>query len=615
MNVFRGRLRGLFLIVGLLCFMFLLMPAGMVGAEEPPEIQIYVDGQRLLLDTPPLVEQGRTLLPLRAVFESLGADVGWDTMQQKITAVKGDTTLILYIGNRNVLRNGETVILDVPPKIINNRTLVPLRFVGESLGANVNWDGFNRRVTIVSESQGQQPPTTPLPDPIVPDPAPPSYSLFKPPLTLMPGLKPVLPDWALSWIKLPLIETEYDTAKIYKDMLAVDPSINVLQIVPKVDYNKPWYNVPRIILWPTGCDYTPYMTFQGNQDGRGGCIGRSIIHVMNILKEREHPYTPDLSFWYLHARQEELAAGGPPDTQYVLEHNGICSEATFPSNYDKVIKTTDSKGKVRYDYSAMQQPSFSSNLEASLYKVKESEPYEPTVENIKHLLRNFGPLVAGGPLVLIQGPDPEQGHAVTIVGYDDVAKTVKCLNSWGDTWGNEKNGYFTVPYSKLAENFKSVRYYINIPSDRTGTSHAYSARIHLETGATSRNKLTVQVGVSGKDPFTVWDTPDETLWVDKSKTLKIDVPLPSYAKDHWPPQTGTHWYVRVTNHSSTDTATLKEFTLARLYKNANGSFATETFKTTDVGAVIGPGKTETYYVPKATLIISPIKIPYDIKLQ
>ncbi|WP_246208613.1 stalk domain-containing protein [Anaerotalea alkaliphila] len=563
-----------------------VMPSGMAVGQTQQPISIFVNGEILVTDTPPIIESGRTLVPLRAIFERLEAAVEWDALDRKVTATREGTTIVLYIGNATAWVNGAPVVLDVPPKIVNSRTLVPLRFVSESFGAEVDWDGLNRIVTVVTQTEA----------PEVPDFQLPGFNL--------PGINlSLLPDWVKNGLLLAPNDRTYDTAKIHADSLTVQKDVDLSLLQPSQDWSKPPYALDSLICWSTGCDYTPYVTFTGNQDGRGGCIGRSMVHIMNILKEREHPYTPDVSFWYLHGRQEELADGGPVNTKFVLEQNGIAPEASSHSDYDKVIIGKDAAGNSTYDYSQMPRPNGWTNYLASYYRMQESGGYEPTIENIRHFLRNYGPLLAGGDIPLIQGDNPEQGHAVTIVGYDDVTKTVKCLNSWGDTWGDLGNGYFTVPYDALEDNFNYVRFYQVIPVERAGTDQAYSARIHVETGADSRNKLKVTLGVDGRSPFTVWDTPNETLWIDYSKTLKLDVPLPIYAVDYWPPATGTHWYVEVTNNSTWDPAVLKEITFARLHKNPDGSYATETFKSTESGATIAPGETKKFYVPKKTTII------------
>ncbi len=567
-------------IVASICFLLSTGPAAAINPQpEPPGIGVFVDGSPLTMDVAPLIEQGRTLVPLRAIFEALGATVEWNVAERSIAALKGDLSVLLYIGNTTAQKNGVQVALDVPPRIVSGRTLVPLRFVSEALGAGVEWDGTARKVIIVSEPTTPQEPGTPTQPGLSPQ---------------FPGVSLQLPDWVKSGLKLSFVDKKFDSALIYNDKLAVKSLEEALSVKSNLVYTPPRYNL-QPICWDTGCDYSPFVTFTGNQDGAGGCIGRSIIHVMNILKECEHPYTPDLSFWYLAARQDELVQGGPPDTNYVLEHNGVCSEASMPSDFDKA-KPLAQGG---WDFSALPQPSAATNSEAGLYKVYQSIPCAPTEYNIKYLLKTFGPLTAAGDLAVHREPDPNEGHCVTI-GYDDVTKTFKCLNSYGDTWGPwgaAGNGFFTVPYDKLAENFNYVKFYENIPSDRTGTAHAYTARIHVETQGLSRNKLTVKVGVTGGEPaVTVWGTPNETLWVDKSKTLCIDVPLPAYAKSYWPPGSGNDWYVQITNNSGW-TAEVKEITFARLYKKPDGSFATETFKSTETGTKIEAGKSKVIYVP------------------
>lgn len=575
---FKIKTMSLLLITCLLLTSFGLQTTNILAEVNTEDIQIIIDGEFLESDTPAIVEQGRTLVPLRAIFESLFAEVFWDSAEQKVTATKGSTTITLYIGDTTAWINGIQTPLDVPPKIVNNRTLVPVRFVSESLGADVWWNGLNRTVVVTSEF-------------IKPNIINAGISIIEETPTLYPA-------WVTSGLELSPVEKAYDSSLIYKDLQQVQPTYDVTLLKPTYEHNNYLPDLKKLDIWSTGCDYSSYVTFQGNQGSSGGCIGRSMVHIMNILKEREIPYTPDVSFWYLQSRQEELADGGPLDTQFVLEHNGLSPEAYSPSDYDKVIKTTNADGSTNYDFSEMIQPNGWTNYLASYYKMKESAPYDPTIENIRYLLRTFGPLLGSGDMVLIQGPSPAQGHAVTIVGYDDNAETIKCLNSWGDTWGNTNDGYFEVPYDKLSENFSTVKYYESIFVDRTGlTTQNYSARIHVETGTTTRNELKVTLGLDNKSPFTIWDTPNQVIIKDFSKSLLIDVPLPIYAIDNWPPNNNSKWYVEVTNTSSSDTATLKEITFVHLYKNTDGSFVNETFKSNESGSTIGPNQTVKFYVP------------------
>ena len=112
------------------------------------EIKVIVNGTAVAFDQPPIIENGRTLVPLRAIFEALGAEVEWEQSTQTVTAVRGDVTITLQIGSNILKRNGESIELDVPAKIVGGRTLVPARAVAESFGAEVGWDAKTRTVTI-----------------------------------------------------------------------------------------------------------------------------------------------------------------------------------------------------------------------------------------------------------------------------------------------------------------------------------------------------------------------------------------------------------------------------------------------------------------------------------
>ncbi|NLN86478.1 MAG: copper amine oxidase N-terminal domain-containing protein, partial [Syntrophomonadaceae bacterium] len=98
---------------------------------------VNLDGRQLAFEVPPMIENGRTLVPLRAIFEEMGATVTWDPATYSATAVKSDTIVVLHVGSTTPTINGEVTQLDVPAKIVNGRTLAPLRFVGETFGGTV----------------------------------------------------------------------------------------------------------------------------------------------------------------------------------------------------------------------------------------------------------------------------------------------------------------------------------------------------------------------------------------------------------------------------------------------------------------------------------------------
>ncbi|SHE83304.1 Copper amine oxidase N-terminal domain-containing protein [Desulfofundulus australicus DSM 11792] len=105
------------------------------------QVPVYLNGERLFFDVPPLMDNGRTLVPMRRIFEVLGAEVSWNEETRTVTATRGERTVSLALGQKEAVVNGKTLPLDVPARAVEGRTMVPLRFVGEALGAAVTWQG------------------------------------------------------------------------------------------------------------------------------------------------------------------------------------------------------------------------------------------------------------------------------------------------------------------------------------------------------------------------------------------------------------------------------------------------------------------------------------------
>jgi hypothetical protein len=116
-------------------------------------IQVELNGRPLHFDVAPTQVSGRTMVPLRGIFESLGAQVNWDAPTRTITATKGTTDVRLSIGNPRATVNGQTVLLDAPAMILNGSTMVPLRFIGEALGADVKWLQATETVSITTSQE------------------------------------------------------------------------------------------------------------------------------------------------------------------------------------------------------------------------------------------------------------------------------------------------------------------------------------------------------------------------------------------------------------------------------------------------------------------------------
>lgn len=115
------------------------------------DISVLLNGNEINFETYPYIENGVTMVPIRAIFEALGAEVYYDAETKTIMASKGNTVVELVTGSENALINGERKELSAPIINKNGSTMVPLRFVSEALGAQVNWDTETKTITIKSE--------------------------------------------------------------------------------------------------------------------------------------------------------------------------------------------------------------------------------------------------------------------------------------------------------------------------------------------------------------------------------------------------------------------------------------------------------------------------------
>lgn len=130
---------------------FFQIPPDFHEKRRIPPVTVYVNDIELYFDAEPTIVNGRTMVPMRKIFETLGAEISWDGKERKVTAVRGDVTVAISIGKGEALINGEAVTLDAPAMIQNDRTLVPLRFVAEALDCDVDWDHAKRRVIIETQ--------------------------------------------------------------------------------------------------------------------------------------------------------------------------------------------------------------------------------------------------------------------------------------------------------------------------------------------------------------------------------------------------------------------------------------------------------------------------------
>ena len=139
--------------------------------------RLKINGETVSCSVPPIVFRDYSVVPARDVFEHLGADVVWYGPEERVTVNLGKTAVVLYINSITAYKNGKAETMPIAPKIINGKTMIPVRYVAESLGFDVQFD--SKTDTILIETAPKQPTITPQPPAVTPTPptAEPSISL------------------------------------------------------------------------------------------------------------------------------------------------------------------------------------------------------------------------------------------------------------------------------------------------------------------------------------------------------------------------------------------------------------------------------------------------------
>ncbi|NOV01051.1 stalk domain-containing protein [Paenibacillus planticolens] len=137
---------------GAACMLIILgmLPAANVHADANTSIPVFLDGHQLSFETAPIIENGYSLVPLRAIFEAEGAKVSWDDNKRTVTALKNDIAFTYRIGEMIAHTNNDMIEMPIPGKIIEGTTMIPLRLISEALGNLVKWHEYSHSITISS---------------------------------------------------------------------------------------------------------------------------------------------------------------------------------------------------------------------------------------------------------------------------------------------------------------------------------------------------------------------------------------------------------------------------------------------------------------------------------
>ena len=139
-------------------FIFILLAIALSGITvSAKDIDVVLNGEKLQFEVPPIIENNRTLVPFRKIFETLGYEVYWNGEDKSILAQKPDTTMRLQIDNTTMLVNNATANSDITPKLINSTTYVPIRIISEYSGCDVLWSPEEQAVLLYSKQQAYKP--------------------------------------------------------------------------------------------------------------------------------------------------------------------------------------------------------------------------------------------------------------------------------------------------------------------------------------------------------------------------------------------------------------------------------------------------------------------------
>lgn len=132
---------------------FLAFATASAVVASANRLTVWVDGKPVEFkgNAQPMVYRGRVMVPMRGIFEALGATLTYDPTTRVVQAQRNNEAVELTFGSKIAKKNGAEILLDTPPTIIKNVTYVPMRFIAESLGAKLAYDKANMKLTIITD--------------------------------------------------------------------------------------------------------------------------------------------------------------------------------------------------------------------------------------------------------------------------------------------------------------------------------------------------------------------------------------------------------------------------------------------------------------------------------
>ena len=112
------------------------------------EIKVILNGEEVVFDQGPILVNEKPMIPLRAVFEKMGASISWDNDTETVMAICRDTIVMLQIDNEKMFKLDEAIVLETPAMLVNDRTLIPIHAISDVWGSDIEWNRETNEVLI-----------------------------------------------------------------------------------------------------------------------------------------------------------------------------------------------------------------------------------------------------------------------------------------------------------------------------------------------------------------------------------------------------------------------------------------------------------------------------------
>lgn len=344
-------------------------------------------------------------------------------------------------------------------------------------------------------------------------------------------------------------------------------------------------------------DYSSFVTLVRDQDVTSSCAIQTIAALVDILKERERKYTPDVSEGFIGYAYQVSIGYYPKDPRIqipadgqagVVEHLGAASEAALSSrNYDPAqLGQTPAPAEIPCDEAIRAARA----LTIKDHRVR-------TFANGDGL-RPLKALLAAGLVGVLYA-----GHCMALIGYDDAKAEFTFQNSYGEIGPNR--GFARWSYRDMETRLPDITVTVVDNAPAPPTAYPYVARLHVRTPG-GRDKLRIRLGVEGQAPSTVW-APAPYGAHDGGQALLIDVPLPDYAAAHWPPSDRNPWYVEFANPGQPN-GEIEEVALVKRSFTAGGASLPTVFRASTTKIPLASTRPEQVFIPARTSTVLSLSV-------